>query len=296
MATAAYNAWVRAGRPWTVMRPVKALGDRLRAYGYTVYYLGSDDASHLQAAKPQDHCPFSTTGWPGGHPYPYVAALDIMPPRSGSGLPSLQQLGAQIVADRNAGVVGIGWVKYQNWEPDRDNGGRCWQDSWKPGHSRTNSTDRGHIHMSARSDVATSTVGDAYDPVARIRGTITPPQGDTEMLPFLVKLTGTPTVYLCDKFLTHRTVTAGELPFLPNALKSNGGNGAIYEWPESARGSLGVNLDTVDDVQPVTLTAEQLNALGVQIRVGVPSLDQIRTVVDVELDEQSRGGADNDPT
>ncbi len=179
MPTAAYTNWVRAGRPWKVAAPIKAIGDRLKAYGYTIYYLGSDDASHLQARTPQDHCPFSVTGWPVAHPYPYVTAMDIMPPKAGSGLPSLQQLGAQLVADKLGGVAGIGCLKYMNWEPDRDNGGRCWQDSFKPAHSRTTSTDRGHIHFSGRSDmVADAGAAAFYDPVARVRGQA-PTQGDT---------------------------------------------------------------------------------------------------------------------
>lgn len=182
MATAAYRAWNRAGRPWKVAAPIKAIGDRLRGYGYTIYYLGSDDASHLQAAKPQDHCPFSVTGWPDAHPYPYVTAMDIMPPHPGSGLPSLQQLGAQLVADKLVGHTGVDCLKYLNWEPDRDNGGRCWQDSFKPNHARANSGDRGHIHFSGRSDMVTA-AGSAvtYDPVARIRNTTTPTGRDDDM-------------------------------------------------------------------------------------------------------------------
>ncbi len=213
MATAAYTSWVRAGRPWKVMRPIKALGDRLRGYGYTVYYLGSDDASHLQASTPQDHCPFSVTGWPIAHPYPYVAALDIMPPPPGKGLPSLQQLGAQMVNDRNAGVPGISWIKYVNWEPDRDWGGRCFQDSWKPTHKRVNSSDRGHIHGSARSDMAESAVGDNYDPVARIRGTATPnpPTEEDDVQEFTVaRRESDGQLMVCDG-MTSRPVTNGEL-------------------------------------------------------------------------------------
>lgn len=177
MATQAYRNWVNDGRPWKVAAPVKQFGDRLRGYGYTVYYLGSDDASHLQANTPEDHCPFSFTGWPITHPYPYVTALDVMPPPAGSGLPSLQQLGARIVADRNAGVAGTEWLKYMNWEPDGDWTGRCWKDSWRPNYSRTTSSDRGHIHASGRSDKVTDP-GPAYDPVARIRGTATPQEDD----------------------------------------------------------------------------------------------------------------------
>ncbi len=126
--------------------------------------------------------------------------------------------------------------------------------------------------------------------------TTTPtPRGDDEMLPFMVKFPSSATVYLCHNFLSHRTVTAAEFGFLQAALKSNGSAGAVYEWPESARPSIGVNMDTIDDPTAFILTDEQLTKLGAQIKVVAgPSLDQIRGVVDEELDEQSRGGADTD--
>lgn len=168
MATTAYRNWAADGRPWKVAAPVRQLGDILKGYGYTVYYLGADDGSHLQASKPEDHCPFSFTGWPVTHPYPYVTALDIMPPPRSSGLPSLQQIGATIYGWRVAGDPGLAWLKYMNWEPDRDNGGRCWHDSWQPNFNRRDSSDRGHIHMSGRSDMVSS-AGPAFDPVDRIR-------------------------------------------------------------------------------------------------------------------------------
>lgn len=171
MATTAYRNWDRTGRPWKVAAPMQAIGSRLRAYGYVVYFLGADDSSHLQANTPEDHCPFSYTGWPIAHPYPYVTAFDVMPPKTGSGLPTLQQLGAQMVADRNAGHPGLAWLKYMNWETQRDWSGPCYQDSWKPGYSRKASNDRGHIHASGRSDMVTVAGAAAtYDPVARIRG------------------------------------------------------------------------------------------------------------------------------
>jgi hypothetical protein len=172
MATQAYKNWVRDGRPSKVAAPVKALGDRLRSYGYTVYYIGSDDRNHLQADRPEDHCPFSTSGWPVPHPYPYITALDIMP-FPGSSLPTLQQLGAQLVADRNAGHPGLDWLKYMNWETQRNWGGPCYQDSWKPSYARRTSNDRGHIHASGRSDMVHAAGAAAtYDPVARIRANI----------------------------------------------------------------------------------------------------------------------------
>lgn len=177
MATQAYYAWDRAGRPWEVAAPIKAVGGRLQAHGYTVYYIGSDDRAHLQADVPEDHCPFSVTGWPGKHPYPYVLAMDIMPPEPGARskidglpLPSLQQISAQMRADKIAGHPGMAWLKYMNWEPDRNNGGACWHDSWQPDYARWASGDRGHTHMSGRTDYVTSTAANGYDPVARLRG------------------------------------------------------------------------------------------------------------------------------
>lgn len=177
MATSAYYAWDRAGRPWRVARPIKAVGDRLRAHGYTTYYLGSDDEAHLQAETPEDHAPFSATGWPGRHPYPVVNALDVMPPNPGQKskltgklLPSLQQLGAQLIADRKANHPGAAWLKYINWEPEGDYEGPCWHESWQPNHRRTASGDRGHIHGSGRTDTVDSSASDDYDLVARVTG------------------------------------------------------------------------------------------------------------------------------
>ncbi|MEK8107399.1 hypothetical protein NKG94_23780 [Micromonospora sp. M12] len=104
-------------------------------------------------------------------------AIDIMPPAAGARskvdglpLPSLQQLGARLVADRKAGVAGIRWLKYMNWEPERNNGGPCYQDSWKPNYARRTSSDRGHIHASGLTGYESSTIGAGYDPVTRIRG------------------------------------------------------------------------------------------------------------------------------
>jgi hypothetical protein len=177
LATSAYYTWLQAGRPWKEAAPVKALADTLRGHGYTVYALGDD--SHLTADQPEDHAPFSGSGWPNASPRWWVHALDIMPPTV-AGLPSLAQLGAQIYADRQSGSAS--WLKYMNWEPSGPNG-PCFHDEWQPGHTRTDSTDRGHIHISIRSDYTTSNAAANYDPVAAIRGvddmgTLDDPQAD----------------------------------------------------------------------------------------------------------------------
>lgn len=175
MSRADYDRWVAAGKPFTLMRPARDLRDRLRAHGYTVYDIGNQ--SHLLAEPPEDHTPYSDTGWPGTAHLGVGYAVDIMPSAAGATsrvdglpLPSLQQLGAQLLEDREAAVRGISWLKYMNWEPQRDNGGACWHDSWQPAHVRRSSGDRGHIHLSGVTGLESSTIGAGYDPVARIRG------------------------------------------------------------------------------------------------------------------------------
>lgn len=116
---------------------------------------------------------------------------------------------------------------------------------------------------------------------------------------FLVRLAGNATVRLCRDFMDNRVITSEKsLATTQGALKSNGLGTTVWEWPDTPehRELLGVNIDSIDDpdTAAVALTDAQINALGLQIRQGVPSLDQIRGVVDDELDEQSRGGADND--
>jgi hypothetical protein len=178
MASKAYRDWLADGSPWKFARPVRAIGDRLREHGYTVYFEGND--AHLQKATPEDHCPFSATGWPGPSPYPYCMATDIMPPRpgqtsklTGRPLPSLQRLAAVLRADRIAGNPEAAFLKYMNHEPDGDNTGPCWHDSWQPTYARIASDDREHIHLSARSDSHLSMASDGYDLVARAEENVT---------------------------------------------------------------------------------------------------------------------------
>jgi hypothetical protein len=159
--------WIARGSPFRLMRPAADLRDRLRDYGYTVYDLG--DTQHLEAEPPEDHTPYSATGWPGKAKYGIGYAIDIMPPAR-AGLPSLQKLGAQLLADRKAGDAEIRWLKYMNWEPQRNNGGACYHESWQPNYRRTSSNDRGHIHISGLTGYEDSSTGQDYDPVARVRG------------------------------------------------------------------------------------------------------------------------------
>lgn len=165
MASQGYRDWIAAGKPFTLAAPARSLRDILRGYGYTVYDIGNK--SHQVAEPPEDHMPYSATGWPVRSPRWYGFALDVMEPDRALRLPTLAQLGAQIYADKNAGHPGVAWLKYMNWTPA---GGECVHDKWQPSHVRTDSDDDGHIHLSGRSDHYLTDTTDGYDPVARFRG------------------------------------------------------------------------------------------------------------------------------
>lgn len=175
MATQAYYDWIKAGRPYTLARPVRALRDRLRAYGYTVYDYPNTD--HQQAEPPEDHTPYSATGWPVASPRWYGMALDVMP-SSRTDLPDWRDVADQMFRDKQAGLAEIAWLKYMNRELPGTR--TCVQDRWQPTHVRRSSNDTGHIHGSCRSDFHLSAVGDSYDPVARYRARIAGVQPATE--------------------------------------------------------------------------------------------------------------------
>jgi len=175
----AYYRWLRAGKPYSRAWPVDDFGDKLAAHGYVVY--DYPDEAHQKADPAQDHTPYSETGWPVTSPEWWGFAKDVMPPPAGRRslitgkvLPSLQQLGARLLLDRKAGHPGLAWLKYMNWEPERNYGGPCYQESFKPNYRRYLSSDRGHIHVSGRSDMYLpghlTAAMRAYDPVKIIQG------------------------------------------------------------------------------------------------------------------------------
>lgn len=245
-----YRQWIADGSPFTLVRPLRHLRDLLRGYGYTVYDRGNRD--HMLHDPPEDHTPYSATGWPNAARYGYGYAVDVMPPAAGSGLPSLQQLGRQLYADRAAGD--IKWLKYMNWEPEGNYSGSCYHDSWQPDHVRRSSSDRGHIHVSARTGYEESTAGDGYDPVAAIRG--------EDMTPAdFAKLLDDPTV-------------AAKLRALPWQYDGRGISApstltALNELVVNLRSVLtAVGGDLVDEQQVAQLVVGQLGQLDVTAAAG----------------------------
>lgn len=144
-----YAQWMADGAPWTPSNPSRALADAAKANRVGYGIIG--DTSHLKARKPEDHCPYSATPWPGAQPYPYVLAIDIM---------TVDPAVAQRIMDaKRKGRLPC--LKYINWT---DAANRCWHTSWQPNEATSTSDDRGHIHCSWRSDHATCTHAAGFDP------------------------------------------------------------------------------------------------------------------------------------
>lgn len=181
MPSQGYYDWIDAGRPYTLIRPAAAIVAILRGHGLTVYHYPND--AHLKATVPEDHTPFSVTGWPGMNRRWFARGVDVMP-RSGSDahLKESADIARQLIKDRDAGHPGVMWIKYLNWT---DEHGVCrqerWTDALHPFYRTTRlSGDRDHIHISGRSDADTDDRADTYDPIARMNGdddmTLTPEQ------------------------------------------------------------------------------------------------------------------------
>lgn len=166
MASQGYWDWLRAGKPYTLIRPAKALQTILKAHGLTVWDF--PDEGHQKAEPPQDHTPYSATGWPGANARWNARALDVMP-RDGGAAAAKENadIARQLIRDRNAGVPGVMWIKYINWT---DENGRCRQVRWTPSYEVRDSGDKDHIHISGRSDVDNDNRADNYDPIARMTG------------------------------------------------------------------------------------------------------------------------------
>lgn len=152
-----YYDWVNGGRRWTAARPVGDLAATLRQLGYTVYILG--DESHLTANPPEDHTPFSYTGWPQPATKGVVDALDVMP-KNGD-MHDLANLARALISMKDANVSQAAFIKYINWTEET---GYCYHESWEPNRTTRSSSDKGHIHLSIRSDFENSPIAAGWNP------------------------------------------------------------------------------------------------------------------------------------
>ena len=149
MATQAYRNWVAAGRPWTLATPVRQYLHAFKASGWPNNSLGTiGDEAHLQSSSPQDHTPFSSTGWPGSHPYPYVLAFDAS--HQVSRETELDSIVAYWLSQARAGVTP--WVKYIIYKGSSYDVRSGWVRKSASGH-------HDHAHVSFRTDYVTTNVG-----------------------------------------------------------------------------------------------------------------------------------------
>jgi hypothetical protein len=251
MASQAYYDWKAAGEPYTRARPTLEFLQMLRGHGYTVY--DYPDIDHLTAEPPEDHTPFSATGWPIASKRWVGHAVDVMPPAVSSALPTLPNLARQIIKDKDAKVHGTEWIKYMNWT---DEDGICRKERWWLDGSRTttSSTDKGHVHISGRSDMDTSDVVSAsgWDPVARLRGTdmsLTPAEHNTQIAIDARVRTLMFDADFADFQLLNSDGTPGETRHEANKSKA-------------ARAAIAADVAELKARPPVTFTAEQIAALA----------------------------------
>ena len=153
MAAAMLRVWQSQGRPWKLATPLVDMVAKLKAaYPQLVYGTLGDDA-HLNAVPPEDHTPFSATGYPNTSPYPVVHALDVMHhPESGV---DAGKLFAYWLAEAKAGRMP--WLKYIIWQARIYDVRFGWRSQASSGHFD-------HVHLSARTDAENTHLG-AWSPV-----------------------------------------------------------------------------------------------------------------------------------
>jgi hypothetical protein len=261
MTSRQHQNWINKGRHDDgLAKPLAQLRDVLRAAGYTVYDFPNTE--HLDHMPPEDHTPFSETGWPQRmSPQWWRHAIDIMPPSSTANLPSLQWLGQRIFDDRQAGR--ITWLKYMNW-PSTGKLDEAVQDGWNPNHYHKSSGDTGHIHLS--SVTGCETLNSPYYPLSTLMLARAFTKEDKM---FLAVQTGG-TVYLCDG-MHSRPLTGHEFADLRTLI--NEGLIAIANSPDHPRGgwyegAFGSVEDTTD-APPALFADSQIQAIADRISTAV---------------------------
>lgn len=166
-----YDAWVGDGRPFSLATPIKEIAGKIKAGRPDVdpvAIIGTiGDPDHLLAIPPQDHCPYSQTGWPLAHPYPKVTAIDIMH-RPDLGV-DCNLIFPHWLAAAKAGQ--LPWLKYVTWQAKRYDVRNGWSPVSASGHYD-------HMHASQRTDHITTSIG-GWNPLPGLDDDmLTQPQDD----------------------------------------------------------------------------------------------------------------------
>lgn len=164
MPTAVYYTWDSLGRPLTPAQPVREIVAALKAHYPDATFSWYADEAHYAANFPEDHTPYSYTGWPEPCPQWWVCATDVMH-RPDLGVDCQAIFDHWITAAR-AGETP--WLKYLIWQA------RIYdvRYDWEP---RGNSGHFDHIHASTRTDHLNTGLG-SWNPIPGIT------TGDGDML------------------------------------------------------------------------------------------------------------------
>lgn len=294
MAVAAYYSWDRLGRPLDPAVPIRDFVVRMKAGFPRAANLFSwyANEAHYQAEPPQDHTPFSATGWPQTSPFWWVFATDVMH-RPNLGV-DCNVLFAYWLGEAKAGRMP--WLKYMIWQAKRYDVRNAWRPVTSSGHFD-------HVHLSARTDHRLTSLG-SWDPT----GIADEPGDDT--MQCLIHYSDDPVpgrVWLADRML-RRVVEPAELvdnpadaAFLKQVVSGTAAaNGPIVDL-SGVLGPLSFGAKVYQTSLASSAGAPWGSAWGAEYPPAVtstpgraPTIDEIRTVVDEELDEQSRAGADTD--
>jgi hypothetical protein len=307
MASQSYYSWLSAGQPYTLARPCKQLQKCLQGHGFVVY--DYPNTAHLTAGTPEDHTPFSATGYPSTSPRWWGHAIDIMPKGdSASARKEIADLARQFIAMRDGGLPALKWLKYMNWT---DENGTCRQENWKTGTRRTySSSDKGHIHMSSFTGYESSTVADGYDPYDTQTG------GGTQVAYDAVQGLYTKLIFEQWDPDAKQWAAAGGDPAVYALLGQAGsGRNALKQKLDAMDAKLtaialaqGVAQSDIDDIQArtgtVVLSPADLAALRAGIVADLVAADtnelsdadkaNIEEIVDRQLDQFAHGAADTD--
>lgn len=160
MTSRQHQQWINEGAPWHAAVPIRELHDAIVAVfnppADTIGIIGDD--SHLDAEPPEDHTPYSETGWPDSTPPFIVTALDYDGP-------GWEALFDHMINERHAGRML--WIKYINF--------RGIHHSWQPDYkTRTSSDWTGHGHLSIRSDWCFTSTGLTAEQLTGVNAVPTP--------------------------------------------------------------------------------------------------------------------------
>lgn len=276
MASTAYYNWVAAGRPYTLAYWMRDLQITIKGYGFVVWDYPNDD--HLTTSYPEDHAPFSFTGWPIDSPFGWGHALDIMP-KPGTDARALAPLARQIIADKRAGL--LPGLKYINWT---DEVGNVWQTSWKPTEVTRSNGDKGHIHLSGRSD-SRDLRALGYDPIARMSAR---PTGQDDDMHWFAKSDTAGKLWfgsLAGRRLvdaTYRTAIIQQTAIVEGLGSVKVGKDGTPFVRDNVDG-MGPRTDLPPAPAPVTMTAEQVDTIGGKISAAV-----VEAIGDLDVEDREQ--------